>query len=107
MILTSEDVSNAHVGIVNRIAEKERSRPISASNNEVSDVVRQEALLAVNEVHELNAAVQGHPKAQGRSYPLLTLLLLLLDREVPAGPCVAWRLPRGHLCTARSLELQR
>ena len=70
MILASQYMSDAHIGVVHRIAKEERSCPISTPDDKVTDVIGEETLRTVNKIHELDAASEWDPEPGGRRQTL-------------------------------------
>ncbi len=66
MIIAAQHLRDAHGGIVNRVAKKERRRAVFAANDEIADVVGRKSLRPVHRVREFNDLIDGHRKAQRR-----------------------------------------
>jgi len=87
MVFAAQHVRDAHARIIYRIGKEERGRPVGAANDEVADVVAQEALFAMHEIRELDALARWHAKARRRRGALRAFASQLLSdssRHVPA-----------------------
>src|SRR3569833_1749980 len=70
MVLTSKHMRDTHVRIVHRIRKEKCGAPIGTPDHEVTDVVGQETLCAVNKIYKLDTASVWDPEAAGRRYAL-------------------------------------
>src|SRR5581483_2285236 len=107
MVLATQHPRHTHCGVIDRIAEKERSRPVRSQDHEISDVVGEEALRTVHEIHELDPTAVGHLEPHTGNNALGPFLLALRGRKLAAGAGVTRRLTRGELRLARDFELER
>ena len=97
MVLTAHHVRDAHGGIIDRIAEEEGRGAIRAAHDEIPDVVAQETLRPVHEVHEFDPLARRHPEAQGRSEPRGAFRGALRGGQMAAGARIPGRPAGGQL----------
>src|SRR5665213_1145755 len=107
MILATQYVTDAHQGIVDRIAEKKCRGAIFATHDEIAYVIGQKALRAVHQVPVLKPLSQRHAKTQARS-PALRLPHQDFSRtEIAAGSRIARRPPGCKLTAPRQIKFKR
>ena len=70
VILPAQRLRHAHGGIIDGIGEEERGGAIGPADHEIADVIAEEALRSVHEIHERDALPGRHAKAQRRAEPL-------------------------------------
>ena len=107
VIFATQHVRDAHLRIVDGIAEEERRAAIGAPQDEVADVVGREALRAVHHVVELDAPAGGHAKPRRRRDALRALAHARLGRQLAAGAGITRRTPGRELRLARQVEFER
>ena len=107
VILAAQHVGDAHLRIVDGIAEEERRAAIGAPQDEVADVVGGEALRSVHHVVELDAPAGGHAKPRGGRDALGALAHARLGRQLAAGAGITRRTPGGELRLARQVQFER
>ena len=107
VILAAQHVRDAHLRIVDGIAEEERGAAIGAPQDEVADVVGREALRSVHHVVELDAPPGGHAKPRGRRDALRALAHARLGRQLAAGAGITRWTAGGELRLARQVEFER
>jgi hypothetical protein len=107
VIFTAQHVRDAHLGIVDGIAEEERRAAIRAPQDEVADVVGGETLRAVDHVVEFHEPARGHAKPRGRRYALGALADARLGRQIATGSGISGRPAGRQLRLARQIQLER
>ncbi len=107
MVLTAQYQSHATHGVIDDVREKERSRTIGTLHDEITDVRALEALLAVHEIDEVDAAGIRHLESQRGLATLGELRCALRVIQVSARTRVTRRLARGDLRFAAHLDFER
>ena len=86
MIIAAQYLSDAHGGIIDRIAKEESRRAVFAANDEIADVVARESLRPVNRVDEFDLPVERHGKPQRRLQASCLALGALCRRQALQVP---------------------
>ncbi len=106
MVFAAQDQRYTHARVIHCVAEEEIGRAVGPADHEVADVIGQEALWPMNEVHERDPVPGGHPEAHRRRNSLGTLLRLLLGRQAAANAGIPRRTAGGDQGLAGNLKLQ-
>src|SRR6185437_5521709 len=79
---------------------------ILAADDEIAEVIGQKVLRSVRHIVEIDAASGRHAKPKTRATALGQARVALHRAELPAGPRIAGRAPRGALRAIGELELR-
>src|SRR4029077_7949338 len=107
VIHAAQHMRNAHARIIHGVAEKERGRTVRAPHDKVADIVAEETLRAVHEIHEVDARAGRHAKAQSGVEAALAATRTRRGVKLAAGAGVARRVAGGELRAPRDLKLER
>ncbi len=108
VIFAAQHVRDAHLGIVDGIAEEKRRAAVGAPQDEIADVVGGEALRAVHHVVELDhVCPSGTRNRVVGEMPCALLRTRASGRQLAAGTGITRRPAGGELRLARQIEFQR
>ena len=103
MIVTAQSVSNAGIGIIDRIAKEESRTAISPPHNKVAQLTGGYGTRTVHQIVKLQHLPRRHGKAQCRRFACGQSRCALRRVQVPAGAGIARRLTGRQLRPALRL----
>ena len=106
VVLAAQHVRDAHRGIVDDVAEQECGRAIGPSNDEITQLVGQEALRSADQVLVQHLLARRDAKAQRGHLPPAFARAARRGVERGASAGVAWRMAAAERGLARHLELE-